>query len=75
MDVIGKRKFVRELVQNVQADILAKVDQMPDDWDGHELRRYVADKFNESASWPTHGKTPYARRRSSYRNTVAVFNL
>ncbi len=73
-----KETFVRELISNVQADILRRIPEMPDEWDGHELRRYIADKFDESAI--TVGrKGPYGRdyvaRTRAYRNEVTVRNL
>ena len=78
MEKAEKRRFILELINNVQADILANVGKMPEEWDGHELRRYVADKFDESAMTVgrkgPYGK-PYARRTRDYRNTVIVNNL
>jgi hypothetical protein len=51
---------------------------MPEEWDGHELRRYIADKFEEAVL--TVGRSgPYGRehrkRFSKYRNTVLVNGL
>lgn len=78
MNTIEKRRFVRELIANVQRDVLAKVPLMPEEWDGHELRRYIADKFDESAITVgrsgTHGHDYRARTRA-YRNEVLVRNL
>ena len=78
MTKADKRKFMRELTRRVLDEALAKVAAMPDEWDGHELRRYLADKFDESAM--TVGrKGPYGRdyrkRTRDYRNTVLVSNL
>jgi hypothetical protein len=73
-----KETFIRELIGNVQRDILAKVEAMPEEWDGHELRRFIADKFDESAMTVGrkgfYGK-PYAKRTRDYRNEVLVRNL
>ncbi len=78
MNAAEKRRFIRDLIRNVQADILAKVEKMPEDWDGHELRRYVADTFDRSAMTVgrkgPYGK-PYAKRTRDYRNEVIVRNL
>jgi hypothetical protein len=74
----AKEAFIVALICNVQADILAKVAQMPEDWDGHELRRYIADKFAESAMTVgrpgPYGK-PYGKRYRAYKNAVIVRNL
>lgn len=65
-----KVKFIRELIRNVQADIIKNVANMPDDWNGLELRLYIADKFAENVAGHLD-----ARRVREYRNTVLVQNL
>ena len=74
-----KRFFIRDLIGNVCNDILAKVDDMPDEWDGHELRRYIADRF-EQASIGVLGRgrvrsSGATKRMRDYRNTVLERNL
>src|SRR3990167_1436659 len=54
-----QKKFVRELCFNVMHSILVK--KLPEEWDGHELRRYIADKFDECAG-TVGGKSPYGMR-------------
>jgi len=74
MNQAEKIRFVDSLIANVARDIVANVPRMPEDWDGHELRRYIADKFEESAM--TIGKDKqYRRRFLAYRNEVIVRNL
>ncbi len=41
----GKRQFIRSLCRAVEASTLLAVPQMPDDWDGHELRLLLAQDF------------------------------
>ena len=65
--------FVRELIGNTEAKILARLDRVPEEWDGHELRQYVADQFRESVSRTM--TEPRSRRMRDYRNTVLVNNL
>lgn len=73
-----KCSFIESLISRVKAEVLSKVLDMPAEWDGHELRRYIADKFDESAMTVgrkgPHGK-PYAARTRAYRNAVATRNL
>lgn len=66
----GKTEFIRDLTSNVVKSILAKVPEMPAEWDGHELREYLADEFarNRSALM----REPRSRRLRDYRNTVNV---
>ncbi|MBS3648810.1 hypothetical protein KEU06_09350 [Pseudaminobacter sp. 19-2017] len=73
-----KRRFIRELISAVQKSILDRVPDMPEEWDGHELRAYIAEKFGETVV--TVGRTghygkPYAKRTRDYRNTVIERNL
>ena len=74
MTPIQKRAFIDELVNNVHSAIVDKIDAMPDDWDGHELRRYIADKFDDSAMTIGRDKS-YARRFKAYKNEVLIRNL
>jgi len=65
-----KLTFIGTLIQNVLDSVLAKVADMPEEWDGFELRRYIADKFEDAA----YVKMPPKRARD-YRNTLIVTNL
>lgn len=47
MNTDQKRYFIDELLNNVRLSLLEKVDSMPADWDGIELRQYIAIKFSE----------------------------
>lgn len=74
MDTKAKKVFVQELIGSVQNDILAKVELMPEAWDGHELRRYIADIFEGSIM--TLGKHKrYAKRYRAYKNELITRNL
>jgi hypothetical protein len=71
-----KVQFIRELTASVTASIIDKVPQMPDEWDGIELRHYIADRFEAQAK--TYGRgtgTAERRRYRNYKNTVLVANL
>jgi hypothetical protein len=78
MNAQAKQDFIREIIAHVQNDILAAVPNMPEEWDGHELRRFIADKFDHSAM--TVGRKgfygrDYRQRTRAYRNEVLVRNL
>lgn len=73
MTKADKKRFARELTQSVLKTVIANVDRMPEEWDGIELRDYIADKFDESRAFK---HRPYMRKRASeYRNEVIVRNL
>lgn len=67
-----KRRFVRELTKAVTAAIIAKVPQMPAEWDGAELRQYMADQYAAANYGPMKDDR---RRMREYRNTIATTNL
>lgn len=63
--------FVNELVNRVQSELLLNIERIPEEWDGHELRQWIADKFQESAYTLQRDKPRYR----AYRNEVLVRNL
>lgn len=71
MNLREKIVFINTLISNVKRDIMSKVEDMPEEWDGHELRRYIADKFDDANLW----KRMSMQRRRAYNNTVIVKNL
>lgn len=63
-----KREFINDLIESVKETILGNVPNMPEDWDGNELRRYIADKFS------TYTNMGSARLRA-YRKTILISDL
>jgi len=71
MTAMDKRKLICELTHRITQGILDKVEDMPDDWDGLELRRFVADVFQtETAASRLKGK-----RLREYRDVCLDRNL
>lgn len=66
--------FVEALIDSVKQTIVDTVPKMPDTWDGHELRRYVADKF-ESCVMGDLKKDKRKWRYRAYENSVIIRNL
>lgn len=66
-----KRKFIRDLTKSVTADLLQAVDKMPEEWDGVEMRTYIADKFEYQQ---IRELMPLKRLRA-YRNEIVIRNL
>lgn len=63
--------FVRELISRVQVELIRTLPAVPPEWDGHELRQWIADHF-ALVSYTLRGQR--ARFRA-YRNTCRVRNL
>lgn len=64
MDIPEKLRFINDLTDNVKMDIIKKVADMPEEWDGIELRWYIAGKFSEL---PSYGGS-YSRRSKRYQD-------
>ncbi|OJB45888.1 hypothetical protein BGV57_03170 [Burkholderia ubonensis] len=61
-----KRKFVKDLIKNVQDDVMKRIEHMPADWDGVELRQYIGKKFeNEKDAFALRGNTARGRAFNS----------
>ncbi len=65
----GKQRFIEDLGTSVLSQILGSLGRVPDEWDGHELRQWLADKFSNEAS-----DMPRPRMRD-YENAAIVHNL
>lgn len=68
-------KFVNAVIDAVKKDIVEKIEkgEVPEDWDGIELRWYIRDKFSEVVwgEW----KNTKTKRYRDYKNAVLVNNL
>lgn len=71
MDAREKKEFIQDLLRSIEKSLLEDVadGKIPDEWDGIELRRLIADRADASARYLT------GRRLRDYRNTVLVNNL
>lgn len=54
-----KRAFILNFCKQVGKKLANEVPRMPEHWNGHELREYVADEFDSERFM----RNPYNRRR------------
>jgi len=66
MTTTQKREFIEELIQRVQRDLLERAPKLPEEWDGHELRQWVAERFDAQRG---HGAMKGQRQRN-YTNEI-----
>lgn len=71
MNTQEKKRFIRDLMGSVQKELLGKVLNMPEHWDGIEIRQRIAEKF-ASETFP---HMLIGKRKREYRNTCIVNNL
>jgi hypothetical protein len=71
MTTLEKMKFVQELLMSIELKVeFALIDhKIPDEWDGHELRHYVADLAQANVTKMSHS------RKIAYNNIVLVNDL
>ena len=65
-----KKKFLKDHINRIRGNILAKANTLPDRWDGLELKQYVADHFQGNLNHWLKGK-----QQREYRNDCLVNNL
>lgn len=65
----AQRQFVGDLVRNIRADIMSAIHTglIPTEWDGIELREFIADKAQRSR-----GSCARGRRAKDYRNHMII---
>lgn len=71
MNAAEKQLFIATLCNSVRDSIIAKIERMPQEWDGHELRRLIADAFEHEA-WIVRKDTRVPAHRRRYRKYANV---
>jgi len=72
MTTIEQKTFIIDLVENVKQELLKKVREYPDNWDGVELRWLIKDKFEEIV---LEGFNKNSKRKKEYKNEVLINNF
>ncbi len=73
MTTTEKRRFIRQLTNSIKKEAIVQAKRMPQSWDGHELREYLADRFVASRSKIM--TETRSRRRRDYFNDCLNLNL
>jgi len=66
-----KVQFIADLTNNVARTLTEKIDRVPEEWNGIELRQWLADAFADGVSPHMMTRT----RKRAYRNDVTIHNL
>lgn len=71
MNVNEKDQFVQRILHDLKHEILRRVPKFPEEWDGHEIRQFISDYYNEHyAKYMLQGK-----RLKEYKNICLINNL
>ena len=65
-----KKRFIKNLTGSIRDELISKIDKIPENWDGYELRQLLADSFKQEAYLKMTGK-----RKKDYTNNVIINNL
>jgi len=70
MTLAEKCTFIDQLTENVRRQVIRRVEQLPEEWDGIELRRLIARAFEEAVmgSWSR-------KQARDFNNECTVRNL
>ena len=71
MNYRERKEFVNSLIRNVRRDLVEKLEHVPETWDGHELRKWIAERFQHADM----SRLMTGKRLKDYRNEVLVRNL
>ena len=66
-----KTAFVETLCNDLKGFILSKVDKMPEEWDGVEIRQLMEDAVAQQYNWTKMS----SKRKRDYNNEVVVRNI
>lgn len=69
-----KKVFIHDLVNSIHASLQEDVATVPEEWDGHELRQWIADRFSSRATLGSLMKRG-TKRRIDYENEILIRNL
>lgn len=77
MTQIEQVNFVSGLCRAIRADVVAQIHEgkIPEDWDGHELRRLLADRFEDAAQISRPMADKRGKRYRDYANAKLINNL
>lgn len=68
---VERARIIRELCDGLKADLLSRLLEFPDNWDGIELREYFAETARRYANPANMDRA----RMKQYRNDVLTLNL
>lgn len=72
-----QKVFVKDIAANVLSEVLALIrkDRIPRTWDGHELRCFLADRYDVLAQRTTIRNRPDGDRAKRYREAARELDL
>ena len=66
-----KARFVRNLTASVAKAVIEDLEKMPEEWDGHQIRLYLAEAFAFEAAYTRDNLPAYRRYLRDKRSAQA----
>lgn len=73
MNTEDKKQFITNLMDSLKQSVLERVEKMPEEWDGIELRQFIVDYTEDQVR--IHKDMLKGKRLRDYKNEVLVRNL
>lgn len=70
MNLEEKRDFVKALCTSLQQSVLDKLSDVPEDWDGIELRHFIVDTFSSEIGADVLKRNK--KRHKEYKNQLRI---
>lgn len=66
----NKEQFINDHIETIKKSIIENLNKMPENWNGYELREYIAEKFKDQriGEWDK-------KRKLQYKNDIITLNL
>lgn len=71
----AKEKFIRSLCNSVRDSVIERIKYMPEEWDGIELREYLAREFERETVLSRNPQPDRKRLREFKRVAAVTFGL
>lgn len=65
-------EMIVSIMKNLEADLMSKVDKIPDEWNGFEIKQWISDYYK---SHFVQNKALNGIRLKNYNNDIRVKNL
>jgi len=70
-----KKLFIKNFTKTFVDEFISKIDKVPEDWDGIEIRTWLADTVSDEARRWEIKQNPKGKRARKYRNDIAISEL
>lgn len=71
MDKVNQSRILGEILENAAELLFEDLEKIPEEWDGIELRQWVADRIREDFAY----KPMERKRKKNYKNERIVRNI